>query len=238
MSIEIIGSLVVLALLDSTSIGTLFVPIVLMLVPGRLRGAPILGYLFAILGFYLVLGVLILLGAGALFDRFGEVLRSTPAYWVQLALAIGLFLFSFRFDPKRRAAKGKSPTANWTERVQAATESSGKLVALAFTAGLLEIATMFPYLGAIALVAGAGLPVAADTAILAGYCLVMILPALLLLLVRITLADRVTPMLTKANNWFEKHAVGATGWILAIIAFLLARDAVFQLGLFDQWLTN
>jgi hypothetical protein len=206
MSIAIIGSLVVLALLDSTSIGTLFVPIVLMLVPGRLPAGRIFGYLVTIAVFYLLLGVLVMLGAGALFDRFGDALDSRPGYWVQLVLGVGLFLLSFRFDPKRRAAKGKSPTANWTTRVQRASASTGALTTLALTAGLLEVATMFPYLGAIALVAGAGL----DPVV------------------------KVAPLLTKVNNWFEKHAIGATGWILAIVGFLVARDAAVRLGLFGS----
>jgi hypothetical protein len=236
MSVVLVGSLVVLALLDSGSIGTFFVPIVLMLVPGRPRARPILGYLVTIAGFYLVVGVLLMLGAGALLDRFGDALDSRPAYWVQLVLGVGLFLLSFRFDPKRRAAKGKSPTINWTERVRRATGSSRTLVTLALTAGLLEVATMFPYLGAIALIAGAGLEPAVDVMVLAGYCLVMITPALVLLALRVMLSERVTPTLTKVNNWFEKHAVGATGWILAIVGFLVARDAAVHLGLFDQWL--
>jgi hypothetical protein len=234
MTFALIGSLVVLALLDSTSIGTFFVPIMLMLVPGRLRARPLLGYLLTIAGFYLVLGVAIMLGAGAVLDRFGDALDSKPAYWVQLVLGVGLFVLSFRFDPKRRAAKGKSPTANWTERVQRATGSTRTLVTLALTAGVLEVATMFPYLGAIALVAGAGVGPAVSVAVLAGYCLVMILPALVLLAVRLVLSERVTPLLTRVNKWFEKHALGATGWILAIVGFLVARDAAFRLGLFGQ----
>lgn len=238
MSAVLIGSLVVLALLDSTSIGTFFVPIVLMLVPGRVRGGRILGYLLTIAVFYLALGVLIMLGAGTVIDRFGDALESRPAYWVHLALGVGLFLLSFRFNPKRRAAKGKSPTANWTERVGRATDSSRALTTLALTAGLLEVATMFPYLGAIALITGAGLAPLTDVVMLAGYCLVMILPALVLLAVRVTLSERITPALTKVNTWFERHALGATGWILAIVGFLVARDAAFHLGFFDQWLND
>lgn len=238
MSAVLVGSLVALALLDSTSIGTLFVPIVLMLVPGRLRAGRILGYLLTIAVFYLTLGVLIMLGAGALFDRFGDALDSRPAYWVQLALGVGLFLLSFRFNPKRRAATGKSPTADWTGRVRRAADSARTLTTLAITAGLLEVATMFPYLGAIALIAGAALDPVADVAVLAGYCLVMILPALVLLTVRVAMSERITPMLTKVDNWFEKHAIGATGWVLAIVGFLVARDAAFHLGFFDQWLND
>ena len=232
MSIALVGSLVVLALLDSTSIGTFFVPLVLLLVPGRPRLAPILGYLATIALFYLALGVLVMVGGTALFDVLGDALTSTPAYWVQLVLGVGLFALSFRFDPKRRAKKGKSPTVSWSARVQRATGSTRTLMGLALTAGMLEVATMFPYLGAIALIAGAGLAPGVDVAVLAGYCVVMVLPALVLLGVRLVLAERVTPLLTRVNNWFEKHAIGATGWILAIVGFLVARDAAFRLGFF------
>jgi hypothetical protein len=232
VSIALVGSLVVLALLDSTSIGTFFVPLVLLLVPGRPRLAPILGYLATIAVFYLALGVLVMVGGTALFDVLGDALTSTPAYWVQLVLGVGLFALSFRFDPKRRAKKGKSPTVSWSARVQRATGSTRTLMGLALTAGMLEVATMFPYLGAIALIAGAGLAPGVDVAVLAGYCVVMVLPALVLLGVRLVLAERVTPLLTRVNNWFEKHAVGATGWILAIVGFLVARDAAFRLGFF------
>jgi hypothetical protein len=230
MSIALVGSLVVLALLDSTSIGTFFVPLVLLLVPGRPRPAPILGYLATIAVFYLALGMLVMLGGTALFGVLGDALSSTPAYWVQLVLGVGLFALSFRFDPKRRA---KKPTVSWSARVQRATGSTRTLMGLALTAGVLEVATMFPYLGAIALIAGAGLAPAVDVAVLAGYCLVMILPALVLLGVRLVLAERVTPLLTRVNTWFEKHAIGATGWILAIVGFLVARDAAFRLGFFS-----
>ncbi|OLF17196.1 GAP family protein [Actinophytocola xanthii] len=238
MSAVLAGSLVGLALLDSTSIGTLFVPIVLMLVPGRPRAWRILSYLATIAVFYLAIGVLLMLGAGALFERFGEALDSRPAYWVQLALGVGVFLVSFRFAPKRRAAAGKPPTSNWAVRARRSTESPGALIALALTAGLLEVATMFPYLGAIALIAGSGFDTAATVAVLAAYCAVMILPATLLLAARVALSERVTRTFTKLVNWFEKHASGATGWILAIVGFLVAGDAALRLGLFDGWLNG
>lgn len=225
----LILALVVLALLDSTSIGTLFVPVLLMLTPGRLRGAPLLGYLVTIALFYLALGVVIALGAGPLLVRLGSALG--PAVnWVELAGGVALFALSFRFDPKRHPEANHDLGKKWTERVHKAAESPRALVVLALTAGLLEVATMFPYLGAIALLASAGLGTVAVTVVLAGYCVVMVLPALALLGLRLGFSDRVTPVLTRVNGWFEKHAVGATGWILAIVGFLLAVDGASQLG--------
>lgn len=219
-------SLVVLALLDSTSIGTLFVPVLLMLTPGRPR---LLGYLGTIAVFYLALGVLIALGAGPLFAGAATALGAT-GYWLELVAGVLLFALSFRFDPKRRPEASDALGAKWTARVHQAAESPRALVVLALTAGLLEAATMFPYLGAIALLAGTGVGLAGTAAILAGYCLVMILPALVLFGLRLALADRVTPLLTRVNGWFAKHAVGATGWILGIVGFFLAADAASRLG--------
>jgi cytochrome c biogenesis protein CcdA len=227
--VTLILSLVVLALLDSTSIGTLFIPVLLMLRPGRLRAAPLLGYLATIAVFYLALGIAIALGAGPLVARAGSAL-GPAGHWLELVAGVALFALSFRFDPKRRR-----PDAGrrWTERVHRAVDSPRALAVLALTAGLLEAATMFPYLGAIALLAGAGLGAGGTAAVLAGYCVVMVLPALVLLALRRTLSARITPVLERLNGWFEKHAVGATGWILAIVGFMLAADGATQLGLLD-----
>jgi hypothetical protein len=229
--------LLVLALLDSTSVGTLFVPVLLMLTPGRLRAAPLVGYLVTIAAFYLALGVAIALGAGPLLAQLGSALGKT-GYWLELVAGVALFALSFRFDPKRRPEASRELGKKWTERVHKAVESPRALVALALTAGLIEVATMFPYLGAIALLTNAGLGPATVAAVLAGYCLVMITPALGLLWLRLVLSERMTPLLTRLNAWFEKHAVGATGWILGIVGFLLAVDAATQLGFLNTWRTD
>jgi hypothetical protein len=232
--VTLLLGLVVLALLDSTSIGTLFVPVLLMLTPGRLRAGPLLGYLATIAVFYLALGVAIALGVGPLLARVGSSL-GTAGYWLELVAGVGLFALSFRFDPKRRPEASRQMGEKWTERVHKAATSPRALVVLALTAGLLEVATMFPYLAAIALLAGAGFGTAGIAAVLAGYCLVMVLPALGLLGLRLALSDRVTPVLERLNGWFAKHAVGATGWILGIVGFLLAADAASQLGFLNTW---
>jgi hypothetical protein len=116
------GVLVVLALIDSTSFGTLLVPVWLLLAPGRLRAGRVLAYLATVAGFYLVVGVVVMLGAGAFLDRFGDALDTRAAAIVQLLLGVGLFALSFRFDGKRaerrRAESGGGPgrLSRWRER--------------------------------------------------------------------------------------------------------------------------
>lgn len=105
------GVLVVLALIDSTSFGTLLIPVWLLLAPGRLRAGRVLVYLGTVAGFYLAVGIVVLLGAGAFLDRFGDALDTRAAAIVQLLLGFGLFALSFRFDSKRAARKAAQSDA-------------------------------------------------------------------------------------------------------------------------------
>jgi len=105
------GVLVVLALIDSTSFGTLLIPVWLLLAPGRLRAGRVLVYLGTVAAFYLAVGIVVLLGAGAFLDRFGDALDTRAAAIVQLLLGIGLFALSFRFDSKRAARRDARASA-------------------------------------------------------------------------------------------------------------------------------
>lgn len=223
MSTGLLLSLAGLALVDSTSIGTLFVPVWLLLAPGRVRVGRILAYLGAIAAFYFCVGLLVVLGAGSIAGAVGGALNSRPALWVQLVLGVGLFVLSFRFDPKRR--KGTGGVSRWRERA----ESGRWLVGLALLAGLAEVATMLPYLGAIGMLTTSRLPGTTVAVLLAGYCVVMVLPAVVLLTARVAARSRVEPLLERMNRWITEKAGSATGWVLAIAGFLVARDAVARL---------
>lgn len=222
------GVLVVLALVDSTSFGTLLVPVWLLLAPGRLRAGRVLAYLATVAVAYLAVGVVVMLGAGAFLDRFGDALDSRAATIVQLLLGIGLFALSFRFDPKRRRA-GSGGVARWRDRVVTGSASAGWLVGLALLAVLAEIATMLPYLGALTMLTTSDLTAAGKALLLVAYCLVMVLPAVVLVLARALARARVEPLLHRVNRWFGEKATGATGWLLGIAGFLVARDAAARL---------
>jgi hypothetical protein len=71
VSLQIYAALAVLALIDSTSFGTLLIPIWLMLSPGRLRPRRIVLYLAVIGAFYFVLGVALTAGAMAVIEQVG-----------------------------------------------------------------------------------------------------------------------------------------------------------------------
>lgn len=219
--------------MDSTSIGTLLIPIWLLMGVGSLHAGRFLAYLLSIAALYFGIGLLITAGAGQVLGSLGGSLDSRPVLWIQLAIGVVLFIVSFRFDSKRAGSQDR--VERWKQRTQAATASTGFLVQLALFAGLAEVATMLPYLGAIAILASSDLNTPTSLGLLAAYCLIMTLPALLLLAGRKLADARIQPLLVRIDGWISRNAESALGWVIGIAGFLVARDAIDRLwsgGLF------
>lgn len=229
MTITLASALAGLALIDSTSFGTLLIPIWLMLAPDRPSGRRLVLFLGTVAAFYFAVGALILAGAHAWADPIAAALDTRAAVWARLALGVGLFVLSFRIGRNRDGRPGRF--VRWRDAAAAGSQRPGPLVVLALTAATLEVATMLPYLGAIALLTAADLGRMTSLLVMAGYCLVMILPALVLLAGRIVAADALEPLLRRVSNWMKSKGGEATAWIVGIIGFLLARDALVHLGI-------
>ncbi|MGK5737762.1 GAP family protein [Micromonospora sp. URMC 103] len=230
MSVGLLLTLAGLALIDSTSIGTLFIPVWLLLTPGPIRVGRILTYLGTIAGFYLGVGLLLVWGGTRLAETVGGALDHRPVLWAQLALGVGLFVLSFRYDGKRQRRSGGG-VLRWRDRATSGDASGRWLVGLALLAALAEVATMLPYLGAVTLLSTADLSGPAVVAVLAGYCVVMVVPALLLLGARLAFPAPIERLLGRLNTWITQKAGSALGWVLGIAGFLIARDAAYRLGL-------
>ncbi|MER5332685.1 GAP family protein [Micromonospora sp. NPDC002717] len=234
MSVGLLLSLAGLALVDSTSIGTLFIPVWLLLAPGKVSVRRILTYLGTIATFYFAVGLLLVWGGSRLADALGGALDNRPVLWAQLALGIGLFALSFRYDGKRPRRSGG--VLRWRDRATAGDSSPRWLVGLALLAALAEVATMLPYLGAVGLLTTSGLGAGAVVGLLAAYCLVMVLPAVLLLASRVAWPRLVEPLLARLNAWIVRTSGSVLGWVLGIAGFLLARDAAARLELLGTWI--
>lgn len=220
-----------LALLDSTSIGTLFIPLWLLLAPGRLRADRIGLYLGVVALAYFAIGLVLLAGATALIDAVGAAFEEggaldTPLfYWPVLIAGLGMLAFSFR-TPKKR--EGPSRVTRWRERTMQTT-SLGGLMGLALAAVALEVLTLFPYLGAVAYLSTADFGWGWRVFWLVYYCLVMIAPALVMLGVRLAMGERGDKALNWLNVQFDKVAGEAVLWMVGILGFLLAGFAASRL---------
>jgi hypothetical protein len=281
MAPDLLGQLVVLALVDSTSFGTLLIPVWLLLVPGRVRAQRVLVFLATVAAFYLVVGVALMSGARAALGGASGLREGTAGSVVQLVLGGALLLWALAHrvpaadgeasgggagagardggwsgDVARApgaAGAGASGGASgpaagatladgqaagrrqgrmlrWRERAMSGESGGvGALVGLAVAAAAVELGSMLPYLGAIGLLTGSELTWLERVVVLVGYCLVMILPALVLLAGRIVAAGAVEPLLGRVARWMERSAGETTAWILGIVGFLLARDALTRL---------
>ncbi len=106
-------------------------------------------------------------------------------------------------------------------------------MAVAIAAGVVEVATMLPYIVAMTMLADAAVDTPLRVLALAGYCALMILPAIVLLVLRIVAAPLVQRPLERFAAWMERTGAENTAWIIGIIGFLIARSAATELGLFD-----
>lgn len=237
------AALAILALADGLSVGTLLIPLFFLTAPGRPRLGRILLYLGTITGFYFAIGVLFTLGIVSAIDAAKDVLGSRPGQWVLLIVGAGLLgagIWIGERDAKRRKrASAGDPDAlhrstrllRWRERLLDPNAASGAIIGVAFAAGLVEVATMLPYLIGMTMIADAPIGMPSRFAMLAGYCLVMIVPALLLLAARIIAARVVERPLQRFTGWMQRTGAENTAWILGIVGFLLARSAFSELGL-------
>ncbi len=249
--------LAVLALIDSTSIGTLLIPLWLMLRPDARRILPrILLYLGVLAAFYFAVGIAVLGGAEWITHGLGgQALTKLPVVpWAMVLGGGAMLAYSLQPDPAKKAQKKAAMAGGageisgnesskldskvevkWQSRLSKALRSPGGIIGLALIAGLLELPTMLPYLVAIGLISNSTLALPAGVFVLAAYSLVMLLPALLLLALRTTTGRRLDPLLQRASNKLGKFAGETILWIVGIVGFLLLRAGLAELAPMAAW---
>ncbi|MEV7692928.1 GAP family protein [Microbacterium sp. NPDC089189] len=246
MSVDLVGALAALALADSISLGTLLIPVLFLVAP-RVRPSRILIYLATIGSFYFVVGGVAAWGVAQVPSSKAGLFTTPAVSAIQLVLGgaiVGGAIVALRRVGLERARSSESATAGrlapsrrlarW--RHAAVADPSGKQVVLiALGAGLIELATMVPYLAAIGMVSSSGAATGTRVALLAGYCALMVTPALLLLALRLTLRSKVETHLQRLASWMERTGAENTAWILIVVGGLLVRDALQRLQILE-WL--
>ena len=272
-------SLALLALIDGLSVGTLLIPVFLLLHPGRVRAGRILAYLVTIAAFYLLVGLLFLWGLVNLVDVASDFLASPAGLVIRLLVGGALLITAFVMptgdkapqnapashpssvpsasswtgaptvhdarssslmtppDPVPAAMADPAPRpgriTRWREKLLDPRTRGTAVMAVAIAAGLVEIATMLPYIVAMTMLADAGIDTPLRVLSLVGYCALMILPAVVLLILRLVAAPLVQRPLERFAAWMERTGAENTAWIIGIIGFLIARSAATELGLFQ-----
>ena len=263
-----------LALVDATSIGTLVIPLWLVLRSRQrreLRGAVL--YLGVVAAFYLAVGLLVLAGASRLPEALSGGLFDTPVLrWVALVAGAGMLAWAVltpAAKPRKvpgglpRAAKldeatsdaarsdaarsgveaarsagasgegassgpvgAQAPEGRWRSRIDRALSSRLGIVVLGLSAGLLELPTMLPYLGAIGLLTQGGLAGPAQAGLLVAYCLVMVIPGLTVIGLRAVAGQRTQRAMAALSGKLARISGESVAWIVGIIGFLLVRSSL------------
>ncbi len=234
MTAAVLGGLVLLALVDSTSVGTLLLPVWMLLAP-RVRAGRVVLFLATVVVFYSAVGVALLLGidivvalaAGA----GGALADNRPLAVAQLAVGAALFLWSWPLERRAKERQGPGPRARrWRAALQGEGVPARTTVGIALVATVLEVATMLPYLAAMGLLSRSDLDRPLQLLVLAGYVAVMVLPALVLLAVRLAATRLVEPWLERADAWMSERSGVAVSWVVGIVGFLVGLDALQRLG--------
>lgn len=207
-----------LALLDSLSFASIVVTIFLLL-SNAYRPLRIMVYLLTVAGFYILLGIVLMNGAGAMFEFWLSGWKEHAAIsYIQLLLGIILVLIGVRLDNK---PKGRSYKL---ERIKPQ-DTYSSMMKLGITVSMIEAATMLPFLSAIGLMTTRGLEVYEWMPMLVAYCAVMIAPPCLLLTLRYLMGDKANGFLLKINRKIEPYTQEALAVIAIIAGIYLISDA-------------
>lgn len=219
--------LLILALVDSTSMGTLVIPVFLLIAArggARAAAGRTVLYLAVIGVFYLVLGALLLAGLLPLLGALMDWLSSGPGTVLAALAGAGLVWWSHRSDPAVIRTRGGDPEASsrrWIARVRDTAGRPRAVVGLALLAGVIEAASMLPYLAAMGIIADLGIGWARGVGVLLAYCAVMILPALLLSGLRVVLGRSADRALERLQDWLARSAASGLSWTTGIVGVLL-----------------
>lgn len=211
MSIETIGAVLGLAVLDTLSPALIGISLYLLLAGPRRVGALLGGYLGSVAIAYFTLGVLLMLGLGAVVPRIDDTVWA----WGQAALGVALIVGSF-FIPDKKPERTAVQARSFTMR---------SMVLLGLGTWLFEFATALPYFGAIGIMTAADLSAAQWLPLLAGYVFIMVTPGILLFLAWAALGER---MRERFERWQKKLSSGSRAtlrWIVGIAGALILLNA-------------
>ncbi|OZC76591.1 hypothetical protein CH251_06870 [Rhodococcus sp. 06-462-5] len=205
-----------LALVDSIGVGTLAVPLWMMLRPS-FRARVVLLHLGVVGLLYLGVGIAV----WAAIDGLSVVIPGDA--WIRLAVGVVILLVGVVCDRRRRV-----PSSAWWTRPPGSVRG---VVLLAVVLGAMEVATMLPYFAAIDAVRDAGLGWGFSSLLLAAYVLVTLSPALVLLAARVLVQERVSSIAPTLLRRVDRWSGDVSATALLVVGALLAANAAIELKL-------
>ncbi|HKS47817.1 MAG TPA: GAP family protein [Amycolatopsis sp.] len=211
MSIATIGAVLGLALLDTLSPTVIGVTLYLLLARPHRVGTLLGAYLGSVAIAYFALGVLLMLGLGAVVPHVDDSVWT----WGQAALGAALIVGSY-FIPDKNPERASIQARPFTMR---------SMLLMGLGTWLFEFATAVPYFAAIGIMTTAHLTAIQWSPLLGVYVTIMVLPGILLFVAWAALRER---MRERFERWQSKLSSGsrsALRWIVGTAGFLILLDA-------------
>lgn len=225
MSIELLGSLLALAVVDSLNPSAITVALLLVVAGiGRPRAilASVAAYVAGIFAAMVAIGIALMFGLRIVIDQF---LTHVPERTLDIAqfivglvvLTIGAALPTKPKRPKRRFD---------TER------SSQGLFVLGLAVTVVELSSAFPFMAAIGLLTQAEIGPPVWLPAVFAYSLVTVLPPLLVMLVALVAGRRIGPWAERNAERLRNAGRGLVLTIIFLFGLILAADAAARLNYF------
>ncbi|MGN7477597.1 GAP family protein [Solibacillus silvestris] len=210
MGINILIYLGGLALLDTLSPTIIGVTLFLVLKDNKNLTTRLLAYLFTVAILYFSLGLIMMSGLNYIIETFSDIFQNRIFSWLIFSIGAILFTASF-FIPANK--KGNIPEPK--------TQSYLSIVFIGITTFIIEAGTALPYFTALGLLTTIDIPPYERISIIAGYNIVMILPALLIFLSFKLLNKWINPNLVNLRNKISSSSNSTLSWMMCIVGIIL-----------------
>lgn len=215
--IEVLAPVFGLALLDSLNPSAIAITLYLLL-SGPSFVPRVVSYAAGIFSANLLLGAALMLGFGSVWDFFD----GSIAYGAQGVIGAALLGYALLAPGKpRKEKKERRPRSL----------GLGAVFLMGVTITAVEFSTALPYLGAVAILTNAGLPVGEWLPVLAAYNLVFVAPPLLLMGAYRVFGARLRPAFERWTERLRGASREALLWVVGLAGFLLLADSVRYFGL-------
>lgn len=215
-----------LALLDSLSIGTLVIPLALIIRWRTVKTPALTVYLSTVAAVYFLLGIAILLGFSGL-STFPKQFTQTSFFpWITLILGVALAGFGVFARTPRKPNPGEMP-----KQVPNPRNGVSGMLALGLGASLTEAATMLPYIAAMGIISSWDVSPVAKASTVGIYCLVMVIPALTFVALALAFKEKVIPLLERIAPRMEYEAKVTLLWVAAIVGIYMVVNSIGMLNL-------
>lgn len=213
MSNEILVYIGVLAILDMFSPAIIGVTVYVLLVGKKKQTQLIITYITTVIVFYFCTGVFLMLGLDIIFNPIADVLSSNTAKILMTIIGAILFIGSW-FVPKKKIAESPKPKQF----------NVNAMIVLGITTSLLEVATAIPYFAAIGLMISNEFTIYEWLPVLAGYNVMMVVPALVLLLLHLFFRRFMQRPLRNLQALFQKNTSSALSWVMFFVGLILLAN--------------